>query len=638
MVTHGVLATTLPKGGMEKAPKRLRGWQLAKEKATPSSEKRPCQKGVGGSALVTRLLELWSQGKISASQAVEIANLAKLEGAASEEIFHIARSGKFSQSKGNSHRDLMQLFAKDLKLCGPWPIQVEVKDPKTQKVTTAEASLMLPHLLFSSLYLHYRDQFEDLFAVKQCESFWQNLEKKKDPRLVPPITLGKRVVSPGTTIPIFVHGDGVEFVKDSSLMTWSWGSMLSQQSSLATHLLLTAWPKSCQTPNTWKPLDKVISWSFTALAKGYHPTEDWEGKPLTKGILGNLAGEPLTKGSFRAVIYAIQGDAEFYSNVLKLGHWMQKHPCHECDCQRPIYKKVVCPPGKSVKILKDELQDWEYVTPAQALLVERSHPLFSVPGVSSALVRGDSLHILYSRGVGNHLAGSLLHYCCYYDGSARQKSPPANRLSILFGKVKELYCLHQTSCRLTNLRLSMFTDVTAPHKKFPCLDAKAAETKHFLPCLLEVLQQALPEGEPIHAVMLDCLAAFIHLGEHFDAMDLFPTDEEYEQTMNLAKRFFDHYHTLSEWALSKGKKLFNTTYKFHSCKHMYRNSFYLNYRIHSNFRSEDFVGNLARVAHSITFGVSAPRICGKVCLKYRVLLHLQLTRAAFGNLDCPDDP
>ena len=98
MVTHGVLATTLPKGGMEKAPKRLRGWHLAKEKATPSSEKRPCQKGVGGSALVTRLLELWSQGKISASQAVEIANLAKLEGAASEEIlpgvetFHKAKA------------------------------------------------------------------------------------------------------------------------------------------------------------------------------------------------------------------------------------------------------------------------------------------------------------------------------------------------------------------------------------------------------------------------------------------------------------------------------------------------------------------------------------------------------------------
>ena len=416
-------------------------------------------------------------------------------------------------------------------------------------------------------------------------------------------------------------------------MTWSWGSMLSQKNSLATHLLITAWPKSCQTPNTWNPLDKVISWSFTALAKGYHPQENWEGKPLTKGVLADLAGQPLTKG-----LYAIQGDQEFYANVLKLGHWQQKYPCWECDCQRPIHKKVKCPPGKSWKILKQEQEEWTYVTPDQALLVERSHPIFSVPGVSSALVRGDSLHILYSRGVGSHLAGSLLHYCCYIDGASRQKKSPATRLNILFGKIKELYSLHSTSCRLTNLRLSMFTDVTAPHKKFPCLDAKAAETKHLLPCLLQVLQQALPEGEPIHAVMLACLAAFIDLGEHFDNMDLFPTNEQHETTMDLAKRFFDNYHSLSEWALSKGKKLFHTTFKFHTSKHMYRNRFFLNDRVHSNFRSEDFVGNLARLAHSVTFGNSAPKLCTKVCLKYMVLLHLQLTRAAFGCCDLLDDP
>ena len=184
---------------------------------------------------------------------------------------------------------------KDLKLCEPWPIQVEVKDPKTQKVTTAEASLMLPHLLFSSLYLHYRDQFEDLFAVKQCESFWQNLEKKKDPRLVPPITLGKRVVSPGTTIPIFVTWGWCGICEGQQLNDMELGEHALTTISLATHLLLTAWPKSCQTPNTWKPLDKVISWSFTALAKGYHPTEDWEGNPWQKVSLEIWQGSPWQK-------------------------------------------------------------------------------------------------------------------------------------------------------------------------------------------------------------------------------------------------------------------------------------------------------------------------------------------------------
>jgi hypothetical protein len=71
---------------MEKPPKRLRGWKLEKVKASPSSEKHPCQKDVDDSPLVTRLLELWSQGRISASQAAEIAHLASLEGANSQEV------------------------------------------------------------------------------------------------------------------------------------------------------------------------------------------------------------------------------------------------------------------------------------------------------------------------------------------------------------------------------------------------------------------------------------------------------------------------------------------------------------------------------------------------------------------------
>eukprot|EP00435_Cladocopium_sp_Y103_P059723 s1572_g21.t1 len=323
--------------------------QLANKTNSKASKKYP-QGHRPWFAATTLSKGYWSCGAKAGSvpAAAEIAHSACLEGANSQETMRIAKCGNFSQCPGNSHRDMMQLFLKDLQLCDPWPVKVEVKDPKTQKLAKTEAPVMLPHLLFSSLYEHYRDQFEELFAVKQCASFWQNLEKKEDPRLVPPITLDKkedprlvppitldkRVVPPSTTIPIFVHGDGVEFVRDSSLMTFSWGSMLSQQSSLATHLLLAAWPKSCQTPETWKPLDKVISWSLSALAKGFHPTEDWDGKALAKGLLFEKAGLPLTKGKFRAVIYSIQGDQEFYSNILKLGRWQSKFPCHECDSEQ----------------------------------------------------------------------------------------------------------------------------------------------------------------------------------------------------------------------------------------------------------------------------------------------------------------
>ena len=153
--------------------------------------------------------------------------------------------------------------------------------------------------------------------------------------------------------------------------------------------------------------------------------------------MAELAGKPLAKGHHRAIIWAIQGDQEFFSNVLKLPHWQNKYPCHECDAQKPMFKKKACPEGKSVKILKEENQQYEYVSPQQAVLAKRgSHPLFSFPGVSTAMVRGDSLHILYSRGVGSHLAGSILHYMCFYDWPQRQRVSPITRLQKIFARVK----------------------------------------------------------------------------------------------------------------------------------------------------------------------------------------------------------
>lgn len=624
--------------------KRLRGWQLEEAKQNPCQKDDlsaphddPCQKD--SSPLVTRLLELWSEGRLSASQCTEIAHLAVLEGAKSAELMKVAKCGNFTLCKGNSHRDMMNTFMKECHLCQPHLVKVEVIDPKTEKLATAEASMLLPHSLFSSIYENYQSGFHDFFATKDCYRFWQNLEKTADPRLVWPIALDKRVQSPATTIPIFCHGDGVEFVRDSSLMTWSWGSMLSKQSSLSSHLLITAWPKACQTANTWKPIDAWIAWSFEALLSGYHPSVDPYGEALPKGPLADLAGLPLAKGNYRCVIYALQGDAEFYSNTLQLPHWQNRFPCFECDAQRPVWKKLHAPPGKSIKILKEELQDFTPVSPEEALLVKRSHALFSVPGVSSALVRGDSLHILYSRGVGNHLAGSLLHYLCYFDPGKRQSKSPASRLQLLFSKIKGFYSEHKVACRINNLRLSMITDVSAPHKKYPCLDCKAAETKHFLPCLLEVIKQALPEDQAIHKTMVACLEAFVQLINHFDACDLFLTPVEYGVATSLAKRFFGTYQDLHEWALSKGRKLFNITGKFHSCQHMISHTKHLNFRCHQNFRAEDFVGQLSRIGHSVSFGVSSPKLSGKICAKYKCMLHLQIIRPGFSTLDSlPEDP
>ena len=185
------------------------------------------------------------------------------------------------------------------------------------------------------------------------------------------------------------------------------------------------------------------------------------------------------------------------------------------------------------------------------------HALFKLKGVTPLHVRGDSLHILYSRGVANHLAGSLIHYVIYFDWPKRQKLSANQKLQTLFGRIKELYSEANVSARLTNLRVSMICDTTELFKVFPCLEAKAAETKHFLPCLEAVLKELLdPAEDPIHITMIEAIHASNQAVMHFGNMDAFLTPLEYATGQNFVKMFFDAYQDLNSWALTKGRKLF----------------------------------------------------------------------------------
>jgi len=111
-----------------------------------------------------------------------------------------------------------------------------------------------------------------------------------------------------------------------------------------------------------------------------------------------------------------------------------------------MFKKKACPKGKSVKILKEENQQYEYVSPQQAVLAKRSsHPLFSIPCVSTAMVRGDSLHILYSRGWGPIWQEAFCTICAFMTGLKGKEPalPPGSRRSLPGSKsftVKENHC------------------------------------------------------------------------------------------------------------------------------------------------------------------------------------------------------
>ena len=100
-------------------------------------------------------------------------------------------------------------------------------------------------------------------------------------------------------------------------------------------------------------------------------------------------------------------------------------------------------------------------------------PIFKLPGVSSCMVRGDPLHILFGKGIYGHVIGGVLHYCCYYEGPRmRTAKKPWERLSVLFSQIQVHYTQQGCKNRLANLRLSMICDASKPWSKHPVLECK----------------------------------------------------------------------------------------------------------------------------------------------------------------------
>ena len=260
-----------------------------------------------------------------------------------------------------------------------------------------------------------------------------------------------------------------------------------------------------------------------------------------------------------------------------------------------------------------------------------THPIFSIPGVTTRLVRGDGLHIKFTKGMYAHLLGSVLHYLCWHDGpGAHQAVEPCQRLALVFTHVQLHDREHQTATRLTNLKLSMFTKTKTPHAAYAFLTAKGAECKHLAPALLSVCRSILDLGNIVDQHIVAALEKVSQLVDLFDAASMFLKDEEYEAALRKAEDFLDSYDWLNKWALEHERKLFHVTIKFHTFWHLVVNSKCLNPRFHWCFKSEDFVGRISHITHSVSMSVRSTRLSLKVSPKYRIMLHLRLTREGFG--------
>ena len=99
------------------------------------------------------------------------------------------------------------------------------------------AAMLLPHQMFAKLFTY--NAFEVIFPLEKVESFWNQALEKGDGRFKNHPALEGRMWKK-TTLPLFLHGDGVEYQTRDSLMIYSWGSLLQQMSSLSSHFYIAS--------------------------------------------------------------------------------------------------------------------------------------------------------------------------------------------------------------------------------------------------------------------------------------------------------------------------------------------------------------------------------------------------------------
>lgn len=186
----------------------------------------------------------------------------------------------------------------------------------------------------------YQAECEDLLGIGSVERFWQGVSPQ-DPRV---LSQHPALQVPGYEkifCPLWLHGDGVEYSDDDTLMVWTFGSVLTTTNSMLTMFYLASYVKAVTAvqakhgADTWEEIWEVLAWSFLACWTGVHPVRDHRGNEFAaESPYYANKGKDLCRG-MRFVIWNLIGDLEHMANNLGMPHWRNQEICWQCNATQP---------------------------------------------------------------------------------------------------------------------------------------------------------------------------------------------------------------------------------------------------------------------------------------------------------------
>jgi hypothetical protein len=465
--------------------------------------------------------------------------------------------------------------------------------------------MIFPHDWWSSLQCNMPDEFSRMFGTAEIQTFWTN-QRQCNPKLHRHPMLHVDDYAE-TFVPYFIHGDGGEFQKRDSFMVADFVGALGYGN--VKDMFLYLWTLVRKDANmdldTHKRAWKIQAWSFNAIYYNEHPSTDWDGArwpanhPRSK-----LGGKPLAPNGFRGVCWGIIGDLDFFNKDIGMPASNCNQFCWNwpADCSDMAWNKL----GARSKWVS------KVYTPAAQRRMEHllSHPLFSIVGVGLPSLMLDALRVIDCHGVASHTIASTLFAKVVALGGEREKA-----LGALWVEMREIAKELNMEMPISNFRLKMICDPSAPFAHFPCLSSavKAAETRHLAPIVWQLaVKHETPDA--VHVTLVNKLLTQIYMW--IDTTDDIPTAEDGVKLIALVDSFLVNYEHLAETSWTERKKNWGQYPKFHHLWHWARQSQYMNPRKFWTYGAEDFVGEIVKIAFACNAGTNASGVSVKVANRF----------------------
>lgn len=592
------------------------------EQNSAASSQGPAQ---APSALAEWLQQEWAWGRFSPQEVQHIAALSARDmrsaGATNIQpsLSNLSNLGSEGRHPNNVHRDLQALLKDKSSLPEALFVQMPLKNMSVLQ------AIMLPHLVFHSLFTNYKEYWASSFlpdGQRSLQRFWSNFSSHPCMEGFE----GSRPQWQKWTLPIGMHGDAVPTlgcgkVWAKLLQGYSWTCLLSRGTTKQRSFFLWGIFEQILKNGPGGTLDvffAILAWSFTALYRGKFPDCDWQGNKYAAGSVEQQKAGQWLAGGFCGALISVQGDLDFFAASLQLPRWnLKAGGCSVCKAAQEglgTWKKFSCP---------QHILDLEW-KPAQWKLWDKKSKcfLFSIPNLSACNIMLDYLHCKY-LGSDQYQYGGLLYYMTYF------LLPEAawSNLQCIWSKIKfyykELKVKHQY--HYFN-RLTMYVRKTGP----PKLRGRGAEVLGLGKVLLHIWRDLHNPSIEIHRMLLVMLKANNNMEEILD-------EHRYEAALPAlaAQRFVDNafrmahlqhliYCHFNDEPLLRGS--FAITIKLHMVLHIALHSHEISPRLTWNFTGEDSMGILKTLGQNCSKGVQPQDVCTKMLSHWRYAMHQELTK------------